>query len=304
LTTISIVNLINDAFGHNLGDLVIQELSLQLKMVFKDSYLTARIGGDEFVVIIKETDTDSIMNYIEELDRLTTSFNKDSHIQMIISKGAKEVIDANLSFDKAFIIAENLMYRRKLNNRTSRKSKVLESIIETLNAKTEETKEHSERMSELALKTLQALGYTRTSEQEDISLLARVHDVGKITIPDNILNKTDRLDEAEFEVIKKHCEAGYKIIKNITDSDNVSDGVLYHHEHFDGSGYPQGLSGNDIPIFARIISVVDAFDAMTNQRVYQAARTKEEAIKEIKRCSGTQFDPLVVDAFIKSCFEV
>lgn len=296
------LKLINDAFGHTQGDLVIQELAIQLKIVFKESILIARIGGDEFVVIVHETSNEKITRMVDELDKLIDLYNKESHIKMNVSKGAKEVIDNNLSFDKAFIIAENLMYRRKLNNRSSRKSKVLESIIETLNAKTEETKEHSERMTEHALKTLRELGFFRASEKEDISLLARVHDIGKITIPDHILNKVGRLDQAEFEVIKKHCEAGYKIIKNITDSDNVSDGVLYHHERFDGTGYPQGLAGDEIPVFARITSVVDAFDAMTNNRVYQTAKTVEDAIVEIKKCSGTQFDPLVVRAFLKSCF--
>jgi HD-GYP domain-containing protein (c-di-GMP phosphodiesterase class II) len=131
-------------------------------------------------------------------------------------------------------------------------------------------------------------------------LLARVHDIGKITIPDNILFKAGRLDPDEYEIIKKHSEAGYKIIQNITDSDFVSEAVLSHHERWDGQGYPQGLKGEDIPLFARIICVADAYDAMTSERVYQKAKTQEEAIEELKRCSGTQFDPKVVKAFLES----
>jgi HD-GYP domain-containing protein (c-di-GMP phosphodiesterase class II) len=177
---------------------------------------------------------------------------------------------------------------------------VLESVLETLNAKTEETKEHSQRMADLAVLTIRELGFERGSEIEDIRLLARVHDIGKINIPDDILQKPTRLTDEEFEIIKKHCEAGYKIIRNITDSDNVCNGVLFHHERFDGSGYPQGLVGDEIPIFARVISVVDSFDAMTHDRIYQKRRSIKHAFEELITCSGTQFDPKVVTAFINS----
>jgi HD-GYP domain-containing protein (c-di-GMP phosphodiesterase class II) len=225
-------------------------------------------------------------------------FNTTSKIEMNVSKGAKLVLHNELPFDKAFVQAENIMYRRKLNNRSSRKSKVLDSIVETLNAKTEETKDHSDRMSELAVQTMQKLGMVRASEIEDMELLCRVHDIGKITVDDNILKKPGPLTDAEYELIKRHSEAGYKIIRNITDSDNVCNGVLLHHERWDGTGYPQGLKGDAIPIFARIITVVDAYDAMTNDRIYSVKMTHEEALKELQRCTGTQFDPKVVQAFL------
>ena len=196
------------------------------------------------------------------------------------------------------------MYRRKLNNRSSRKSKVLESILETLNAKTEETKEHSFRLADLAVKTINELGFIRSSEKEDMILLAKVHDIGKITIPDNVLFKKSILTKSEFEIVKKHCEAGYNIIRNITDSDRVCNGVLFHHERWDGLGYPQGLKEDNIPLFARVICVVDSYDAMTNDRIYKKKITHEEAVKEIINCSGTQFDPKIVKAFLKSCFNI
>jgi len=298
------LKLVNDAFGHIEGDKIIKILASFLKEVYSDNLFIARIGGDEFVIVQDFISLDRVSDQVDELEAVIDKHNETAHIKLIVSKGGKEVIDNDLSFEKAFTIAENLMYRRKLNNRSSRKSHALESIIETLNAKTEETKEHSERMSSNALKTLVELGLSRASEKADIRLLARVHDIGKITVPDNILFKKGRLDQSEFEIIKKHCEAGYKIIKNITDSDNVSEGVLSHHEHYDGSGYPQGLVGENIHIYARIICVIDAYDAMTNLRVYQKTKTQDEAIKEIIRCSGTQFDPKVVKAFLKSCFEI
>ena len=294
------LKLTNDAFGHLEGDKTIQFVANLLKEVFHHNLFLGRIGGDEFIAIISTTDYDVIRELTQEFDDKLAEYNASHAIEINVSKGGIDVNNNDTTFDKAFVHAENIMYRRKLNSRSSRKSKVLESILETLNAKTEETKEHSDRLSRFAVKTMEGLGMTRTNEVDDVKLLARVHDIGKITIPDEVLFKASRLTPEEYEIIKKHCEAGYKITRNITDSDDVCNGVLFHHEKWDGTGYPQGLKGEDIPIFARIICVVDSYDAMTSNRVYQKKKTKQEAIQEIVRCSGTQFDPTIVKAFLKS----
>lgn len=294
------LKLTNDVFGHIEGDKIIKKASDFLKEVYQNSFFISRIGGDEFVVLSKDIDNDEVVKKIAMVDSLIKEYNNINSIEMNISCGGLIVENSDLSFDKAFIEAENIMYRRKLNNRSSRKSKVLESILETLNAKTEETKDHSFRLGVLAVKTLNKLGYSRSSEVEDMLLLAKVHDIGKITVSDSILNKAGKLTNYEYEMIKKHCEAGYNIIRNITDSDRVCNGVLLHHERWDGKGYPQGLEGEDIPLFARVICLIDSYDAMTNDRIYKKAISRDEAIKEIIRCSGSQFDPRVVDAFINS----
>ncbi len=298
------LKLTNDAFGHIEGDKSIKFVASQLKHQFSTDLFVGRIGGDEFVVITNKTEDDSITKAFEEFELALEQYNYRHPIEINVSKGAISVINNEIAFDKAFVQAENIMYRRKLNNRSSRKSKVLESILETLNAKTEETIEHSERLSRFAVKTMKGLGLTRASEVDDVKLLAIVHDIGKITIPDEVLFKKTRLNKEEYEVIKKHCEAGYKIIKNITDSDDVCNGVLFHHERWDGKGYPQGLKGNEIPIFARIICVADSYDAMTSQRVYQKKKNKQEAIKELIDCAGKQFDPSVVKAFLKKVHNI
>ena len=297
------LKLINDAFGHLEGDKAIKLVADFLKKVYDKAILLARIGGDEFIVINEDINSESITKDANVLEAVLEEYNINSHIEINVSKGGFVVEESNVEFDKAFTHAENLMYRRKLNSRSSRKSKALESIMETLNAKTEETKEHSDRISEYAVKIIEYMGMNRASEVEDLRLLSKVHDIGKITVPDNILNKPGKLNVDEFEIVKKHCEAGYKIIKNITDSDFVSEGVLSHHERWDGKGYPQGLSGEDIPFFARIISIVDSYDAMTSDRIYQKQKTQSEAIEELIRCSGTQFDSDLVKIFVKACFD-
>ena len=298
------LKLINDVFGHFKGDFIISNIAMILKKAFFANKFICRIGGDEFAVLIEGVEIKDIDEIIQRIEQYIVEFNEASSIEMNISLGFATVTNGDRTFDKAFVLAENHMYRRKLNNRSSRKSKVLESILETLNAITEETKEHSERLADLGIKTMQGLGMTRRAEIEDIQLLARVHDIGKITIDDNILKKSSKLTDIEFELIKKHSEAGYKIIRNITDSDDVCSGVLLHHERWDGSGYPQGLKGEDIPVFARVLSVIDSFDAMTNDRVYRPKISNKEAIDEIVRCSGSQFDPKVVKAFLKACFDI
>ncbi len=206
-------------------------------------------------------------------------------------------------FSDAFINAENLMYRRKLGDRNSRKSKTMDAVLETLHIKTEETKEHCDRLGEYAVKTLKKLGYSRVSDLEDIEILCKVHDIGKITISEDILSKKGKLTNEEYNKIKSHSEAGYKIVKNIVESDKIAFGVLYHHERIDGKGYPFGLIGDEIPLFAKVLSICDAYDVMITGRKYSIAKTQEAAFKEIRACSGTQFDEVIAKKFIEAVSE-
>ncbi len=135
-------------------------------------------------------------------------------------------------------------------------------------------------------------------ETQDLITAGELHDIGKIMVPPSLLNKPDKLTSDEFEVIKRHPGIGYQIIKSVDEYVHLADLVLHHHERWDGSGYPEGLSGKSIPLFSRIIAVADAFEAMTAVRPYQETKTNEEAIKELRRCSGTQFDPKIVEIFI------
>jgi HD-GYP domain-containing protein (c-di-GMP phosphodiesterase class II) len=136
------------------------------------------------------------------------------------------------------------------------------------------------------------------NQLDELNLLATLHDIGKISIPDNIIFKPGKLNEMEWKIVKKHPEIGHRIAKTTPELSTIADGILTHHEWWDGNGYPRGLKECEVSIISRIVSIVDAYDAMTSDRPYRKALSKETAIKELKRCSGTQFDPDLVNNFI------
>ncbi|WP_192402350.1 HD-GYP domain-containing protein [Thermoanaerobacterium thermosaccharolyticum] len=132
----------------------------------------------------------------------------------------------------------------------------------------------------------------------NLLLAAQLHDIGKLKVPEKILMKPDKLTEKEMEIMKKHTVWGYEKIKEMKMDDIIADAVLHHHERYNGKGYPEGLKGNDIPYFARIITIADAYDVMINERVYKKALSVEEALKELINNAGTQFDPILISLFV------
>ena len=147
------------------------------------------------------------------------------------------------------------------------------------------------------------MGQRRKSELSDMTLLATLHDIGKLTVPFYMLRKKGTLNNNEWAIMRQHCEAGFKIASNMIEGSTVADGILYHHEHWDGNGYPYGLSGERIPLFSRIVAVADAYDVMTRPKPYGKLHTREEALEEMKRCAGKQFDPKVVEALLDVDFD-
>lgn len=172
------------------------------------------------------------------------------------------------------------------------------AIAKTVDAKDENTSQHSQRVSEYSVLIARELGFSE-DECENLRKAALLHDIGKIGIRDAVLNKPGRLSDSEYAEMKSHVTKGAEILKDFTLVDHVIDGALYHHERYDGTGYPKGLSGEDIPLYGRIIGVADAFDAMTANRVYRKQLDFDFVLKELKRCRGTQFDPVMLDILLK-----
>ena len=175
----------------------------------------------------------------------------------------------------------------------------ISSISEAIEARDTYTRTHGDRLIDYGVAAAKELGLS-ANEIKNVRYAAAMHDVGKIGIKDSILNKQGKLTGEEYEEIKKHPEIGYNMLKKIKFLSHIANDVLHHQERYDGKGYPAGLSGEDIPIASRIIAVVDAFDAMTTDRPYRKALPVDTALEEIKKNSGTQFDPKVVEAFLKA----
>ncbi|WP_052302351.1 HD-GYP domain-containing protein [Bacillus sp. SG-1] len=174
------------------------------------------------------------------------------------------------------------------------------TMAKTLDSRDKYTASHSENAAKFSLEIAKELGLSR-SDCRNIELGAKLHDIGKIGIPESILNKPGRLTEEEYELIKSHTVIGYNMVNHIKifEKNDIFNAILYHHERVDGTGYPEGLTGEQIPIIAKIIAVADSFDAMTSTRVYRKSKSLQYAVGEIKKYRGIHYDKEVVDAFLR-----
>jgi len=174
-----------------------------------------------------------------------------------------------------------------------------DSLADAIEKRDPYTGGHTQRVTQYSLAIAKYL-QLNPLERKWLKITSVLHDIGKVGIEDQILKKPDRLSPDESEMIKRHCNIGVEIIKHIRQLRESIPGVKYHHEQLDGKGYPNGLKGEEIPVLAKIIAVADTFDAMTTDRPYRIAMEREAAVKELEKCSGTQFDEKVVEAFIQA----
>lgn len=210
----------------------------------------------------------------------------------IINSVSKKLIEQNHN-----LITQKYKLEEAYNKLQNTYRNTVSTLSKTVDARDSYTAGHSERVTFISLKLAEKLGLEKR-ELENIELAAQFHDIGKIGVPDSILLKKDRLTDNEFDLIKKHPIIGMNILSNIEFLKEILQIILHHHENYDGSGYPYGISGNEIPIGSRIISIADTYDSMTSDRPYRKALTHEEAVNEIIRCKGTQFDPRLIETTI------
>lgn len=295
------VRLINDAFGQIHGDRVIVETSRYLKNFCGENDVLARTGGNEFCILMPNTSAESAHNILERMENSLKKLNKERKnsgfdISLAIGFGTKTSTEQSLP--DIVKEATDYMYSRKLLSRSSSHSSILSAIVATMYERSQETEEHAIRLADISKKIASRLSLSQ-KEMDDLEVFAMLHDIGKVGIDDRILNKPGKLTEEEWVIMKRHPEIGYRIAMASPDLENVAGYILSHHERWDGKGYPRGLSGKEIPLLSRIIALADAYDAMTEDRVYRKAMSSDEAIKEITRNSGTQFDPQIVELFLQ-----
>ena len=290
------LKMVNDSFGHHLGDELLKSAAHTINKVGRQNDIIARIGGDEFVVLLPNTtayETVHIANQIKEL----ASKEIVANIELSISYGYDTKTMENQSITEVLSNAENYMYRHKLYERSSIRSKTIDLIMNALFEKSNREAMHSERVSTLCQSIASKMNFNDNAINQ-MRIAGLIHDIGKIGVDEKILNKQGGLNEDERREVERHPEIGWRLLSSTNEFSDLSLFVLNHHERWDGSGYPNGRKGEDIPLEARIICVADAYDAMTSERSYHAAMSKEDAILELTSHSGTQFDPVIVDVFI------
>ncbi|MEI6602989.1 MAG: diguanylate cyclase [Clostridia bacterium] len=295
------LKLINDSFGHKNGDKLIIKIANILKKCCREEDIIARVGGDEFCILSPQSNHETVQRICNNIYRECKEQEKahEEALQFIsISLGATTRTSAHESMEIIMKEAEAAMYKHKLLETKSLRSSIVSSIMSTLRERYIETEEHSQRMQELCQRIGHALGISNAMI-DDLKLLAVLHDIGKIAISDALINKKEKLTDEEWKEMSRHCEIGFHITQSTLEFQNISENILSHHEKWDGSGYPNQLIGETIPLLSRIISIVDAYDAMTNNRPYRNAFSEDEAVSEIKRFSGTQFDPKIAKVFVE-----
>lgn len=296
------LKLINSALGHAEGDKLVLVITQIMKECCRKGDILARTGGDEFSILMPYTTYEEADKIVNKVGRLCEEYKKkvpDEAYHISISVGCATKTDSDTPFGAVVKEAEDSMYRHKLLQSKSLHSSIISSMKCSLYEKSQETEEHARRLIFIS----KSIGATLNLVEEqlnELELLSTLHDIGKIGISDNILNKPGKLTEEEWLEMKKHPEMGYRIAMSTPELAPIADFILNHHERWDGTGYPCGRKGEEIPLLSRIIAIADSYDAMTSDRPYRKAMSKEAAMDEIRKNSGTQFDPELASIFLES----
>lgn len=317
----------NDLYGHQKGDEALKHIGTLLKETTREKDVVARYGGEEFSIILSNTDEVEAIRIGEHIRKKieTTYFEGEENLpngKLTVSVGISVFPDKAKNDIELIKSADDALYRAKFfnKNRVEIYTSILDelkqdidekhidlvtsikTLISVINAKDKYTYGHVERVVVYCRLLAEKLNLN-DDDKKALIYGAYMHDIGKINISEDILNKKMPLNNEEWNILKQHSSNGVEIIRPVESLKYLSPLILHHHERYDGKGYPHNLKGDEIPYLARILTVVDSFDAMTSNRPYNKRKTYEEGIEELKKCSGTQFDPLIVQEFSKVVLE-
>lgn len=290
------LKMINDSFGHAAGDELIKKSAKAILSNIGKEGVVARWGGDEFIALIPKADESRVEEILRDISLDVFNEKVDDRFPLSIALGEATRYEDTFSFEEMIKEAEDKMYVNKMKSQLSYRSTVIDSLKGAMFERDYETEEHTERISQMALLMADKLGLTQ-NDKDKLVLLGDLHDIGKIAIPTHVLNSVKPLTDMEWSSIKRHPEIGYRICSAVPELSSISELVLSHHERWDGKGYPRGLKETEIPLLARLICILDAFDVMTHDRPYKKRKSLEWAVEEVSNCSGTQFDPNLVAVF-------
>jgi len=286
----------NDVFGHSSGDMLLKKVAEILRENCRKTDILARWGGDEFLLLMPRVGPKDAERFVERV-KLGLSEKSEGNLHLSVSFGCAVKTQPEEDLQEILKEAEEWMYHQKLMEGSSYRNTILSTLLATLHENSIETEEHAARIKAYCKAIGIALELS-SEEQSELALLAVLHDIGKVGVRQNVLQKPGPLTAEEWEEMKRHSEIGYRIAQNTPELSMVADYILSHHERWDGKGYPRNLKGAQIPLLCRILAVVDAYDAMTSDRVYRKALSKEAAMEELRRNAGTQFDPSLTDLFL------
>ena len=286
----------NDSFGHAAGDRLLVCVAKVLAKHAREEDVLARIGGDEFVILMPETPYEKGEKILEAIRGDLEKETRDSMI-VSVSFGLATQYGPEQNLEDIFKEAEDLMYHAKVQESQKMRNESVELIFKALQNRVPSENEHSRQVERLA----ERFGEVMEFSPEDLRRLveaARYHDIGKAGIAPGVLEKAGRLSEEDWLQVRRHPEVGYQILKSSLRHSEIAELILHHHERFDGEGYPGTFGGSQIPLISRMLSIVDAYVAMTVTRTYLPLLSPGEAVGELRNHAGTQFDPELLEIFI------
>lgn len=294
------LKLVNDTLGHDRGDELIRTASKVIKESFRESDVVARVGGDEFAILLPNSPLSKVENICARIKNAIASYNTTNpKLPLSISTGFAVRSGYIKNVSELYREADNNMYREKLYGSQSARNAIIRNLINTVETRGLTTRDERERFQRMVTALASSVGLPE-ERIKDLHLLAQFHDIGNAGIHERILFKPDRFTTDELLEVQKHTDIGHRIAQAVPELNHIADLILKHHEWWNGNGYPLGLKGEEIPLESRIIALAIAYDAMTNPRPYRGVMSRQEAIEELRKCSGTQFDPLLVEKFIET----